>query len=49
MSSNEVEALRQQISELRERVVKLETYIKVMGAFATLTPLAIQVWSLLRK
>jgi hypothetical protein len=49
MSRDEVECLRLQIVELRERVVKLETYVKVVGALVTVIPIALQVWALLRK
>jgi hypothetical protein len=46
MSAEEIYTLQAQISELRERVVKLETYVKVVGAFITIVPTAIQLWGL---
>ena len=49
MSRDEVECLSLQLVELRERVVKLETYVKVVGALVTVIPIALQVWALLRK
>jgi hypothetical protein len=48
MSADEVSVLRDQIAELRERVVRLETYVKVMGALATIVPLAIQIYQLVK-
>ena len=49
MSNNEVEILRQQINELRDRVVRLETYIKVVGALVTIIPTAIQIYNMFHK
>ncbi len=49
MSRDEVECLRLQLVELRERVVRLETYVKVVGALVTVIPIAIQVYALIRK
>lgn len=49
MSTSEIEVLRKELADLRDRVVRLETYIKVMGGLATLIPVAIQIWNLVRK
>lgn len=49
MSRDEVECLRLQLVELRERVVKLETYVKVVGAIVAVVPTALQIWSMVRK
>lgn len=49
MSHNEVEMLRRELQELKERVIKLETYIKVAGTLASLVPIALQIYNMFRK
>lgn len=49
MSSNEVEALRLQLVDLRERVVRLETYVKVIGFLVTVVPTGLQLWAMFHK
>lgn len=49
MSSNEVECLRLQLVELRERVVRLETYVKVVGAIVAVVPIALQLYAVFHK
>jgi len=49
MSHNEVEILRQQIADLQARVVKLETYVKVVGALVTIVPTVIQIYNMVHK
>lgn len=49
MTHSEVEALRLQLVDLRERVTRLETYVKVVGFIVAVVPTALQVWVLLRR
>ncbi len=46
MSRNEVEILRAELYALSERVTKLETYVKAVGAFMAIVPTALQIYVL---
>jgi hypothetical protein len=49
MSSQEVAILRRQIAALEARVVRLETYVKIVCGLVTVIPTAIQIYNMFHK